>query len=103
MDKYTIICLSYCNGCDVTAFYMEGEYIGYVDHVSQIPDILQKIEKNKTYCRPNEIYSLRLDGLDEEALEKFHNRENKDLTISEQFAIMTNDIERLQKLWRENK
>ena len=49
----------------------------------------------------SKIYNLRLDGLDETALEKFHNRENKNLTISEQFAIEMNDIERLQKLWRE--
>ena len=101
MREYSVICLSYSNGCDTMAFYLEGEYIDYVDHVAYIPDILNEIEKRKKYCRGSKIYNLRLDGLDETALEKFHNRENKNLTISEQFAIEMNDIERLEKLWME--
>lgn len=101
MNEYSVICLSYDNGCDVMAFYLEGEYVGYVDHIAYVPDILKEIEARKTYCRGSKIYNLRLDNLNEVALEKFHNRENKNLTISEQFAIEMNDIERLEKLWRE--
>lgn len=101
MEKDRVICLLYCDGCDAIQFYINGEYIDHIEHLAYTPDIFEEISKRKQHIG-SEIYKVNLDWLDEEALEKFHNREDRNLTIAEEEAIAANDIEELQRIWRED-
>lgn len=98
-EKDVIICLLYCGGADAADIYVNRKHIGYCEHLADMAEAVELLLKAKQHTK-SEVYTVDLDYIDLDAREAFGERDDNELTVSEEQAIMRRDIQELEELWK---